>query len=136
MERDAMAYGHDLSLVQESRVVANDVAWHRSAAAKLLKKDVDEGRNKIMTPLQLWLDRNEYKEFELEVFRKHIYQEVDSRPKRDIRFKKKKKRWKYPELHQEHPRMLEGFVDDDGDDSSSYYSNDTEDKDDGNDSDS
>ena len=41
----------------------------------------------------------------LDVFRKHIYQEVDSRPKRAIRFEKKKATFKYPELHKNHPRL-------------------------------
>jgi len=38
--------------------------------------------------------------FELEKFGKHIYQEIDSRPKREMRFQKKKKAWLYPELKQ------------------------------------
>ena len=39
--------------------------------------------------MQVLLDRDAYQEFELEVFRQNIYQEVD---KRDISFKKKKKK--------------------------------------------
>jgi hypothetical protein len=39
----------------------------------------------------LRLTRKEYEEFTLEVFLKHIYQEVDSRSKRAYRFEKKRR---------------------------------------------
>ena len=41
---------------------------------------------------------------------RYIYPEVDSRPKRTMRFLKKKKKWKYPELHKDHPRLQDGFT--------------------------
>ena len=60
----------------------------------------------MMSPRDLYLSRREYYGyFELKVFRKHVYQEVDSRPKRAIRFEKKKKAWLYPELYMDHPRL-------------------------------
>ena len=79
MEADVLAYGHDLAIVKANREEADDAAWHRSPAAKLLKKDVDEKKHKLVKPKQLWLSRTEYKAFDLDCFRKHIYQEVDSR---------------------------------------------------------
>jgi len=103
MLQDVIAYGHDLAIVKVERPLIE--VWHRSAAYQLLKKDVDDELYKILTPKQMWLKRPEYQAFALDVFRKHIYQEVDSRKKRAIRFEKKKKSWMYPELHQDHPQL-------------------------------
>jgi hypothetical protein len=44
-----------------------------------------------MTPSELRASRDEYKAFDKDVFRNHIYQEADSRPKRAWRFAKKNK---------------------------------------------
>lgn len=103
MEADTLAYGHDLAIVKISRPA--DVAWHRSPACRLLKADVDAGKHTSCDPSDLWLTSPEYQAFDLACFRKHLYQEIDSRPKRAIRFEKKKKTWLYPELHEDHPRM-------------------------------
>lgn len=105
MRRDTLSYGHDLEIVQVSR--PNTEVWHRSPAYRLLKKDIKEGNHSV-PPMKLWLSKREYQAFDLDVFRKHIYQEVDSEPKRAFRFEKKRKQWKYPELHQDHPRMKNG----------------------------
>ena len=43
-------------------------------------------------PKTLWLSRDEYQEFPLEVFRNHIYQEQDKEMKQAARFDKKKLR--------------------------------------------
>lgn len=116
MQRDAIAYGHDLAIVKEKRPADAPTPWHRSPARALLKKDVDDGVHLTMTPKEMRDNtRDEYKAYDLSVFRKHIYQEVDSRPKRAIRFEKKKQAWKYPELHKNHPRNQAS--DGDGDDS-------------------
>ena len=74
-----------------------------------LLEDVDNGQHKIMKPSQMYKTRPEYYEkFELDEFRNHIYQEQDdSHPKREIRFEYKKKKWLYPELHADHPRLLQ-----------------------------
>jgi hypothetical protein len=45
-----------------------------------------------MQPMKLRTTRPEFMAFSLKVFRKHIYQEVDSRAKRLYRFAKKKTR--------------------------------------------
>jgi hypothetical protein len=108
MQRDAISYGHDLAIVKAGRSPTAKIPWHRSLAPPLLKQDVNDGRHKEMTPKELYGSRPEYSTgFTLEEFRKHIYQEVDSWPKRAIRFEKKKKAWRYPELHADHPRLQE-----------------------------
>jgi hypothetical protein len=107
MQKDAVAYGQTLNIVQ-TRFAPTAPLWHHSDCPALLKQDVDEGKHKDMLPKALYQTRPQYKEFPLEVFRKHIYQEVDSRPKRAIRFEKKKKAWLYPELHLNHPRLGNG----------------------------
>jgi hypothetical protein len=104
---DVRSFAKDLAMVQQ-KWLDNQMKtpWHLSTACQLLKEDIDEGRDKTVKPKELYYSRPEYYEhFELEVFRKHIYQERDSRPKRAIRFEKKKKQWKYPELHKDHPRL-------------------------------
>lgn len=105
MMRDTLAYGRDLAKVLSVRTEAKEAAWHRSPARKLLKEDVDSKKHEDMSPMDLWLSREEYQAFDLDCFRKHIYQEVDSRPKRNYRFEKKQAKWNYPELHKGHPRL-------------------------------
>ena len=104
---DCIAYGHDLAIAKTYRT--NRVAWHRSEAFRLLKQDIKDGRDKNMEPEQLYNSRREYREspFDLTEFRKHLYQIRDAEPKRALRFEKKKKAWKYPELHKNHPRNQE-----------------------------
>ena len=106
MQRDVTSYGHDLKLVQDRRTEVAEKAFHRSPAYRQLKEDVDNGLHEIFPPKDLWLKREAYQAFDLLCFRKHIYQEVDSRPKRALRFARKKKRYRYPELHTNHPREL------------------------------
>jgi hypothetical protein len=50
--------------------------WHGSDAERLLKFDVAAKNHEIMTPRQLYGTRISYQEYPLEVFRKHIHQEV------------------------------------------------------------
>lgn len=107
MQRDVLSYGNDISKVQAMRDQAALEAWHRSKAYRLLKEDVDAGLHEEKDPKDLWVTRDEYLAFDLDCFRKHIYQEVDSRSKRTIRFERKKKAWLYPELHKDHPRLLD-----------------------------
>ena len=56
----------------------------------LVKLDINEGLHEHLTPSELYQSREEYQEFPLQVFRNHIYQEVDSRTKRAHRYQKKK----------------------------------------------
>lgn len=98
MQNDVIAYGHDLALVKEERANNQNLPWHLSDAFRLLKQDVKDGLHEAMKPAELYATRQEYSDFPLDVFRKHIYQEVDSIPKREIRFQRKKKHLVYPEL--------------------------------------
>lgn len=50
--------------------------WHGSNAERLLKADIAAKTNESMTPKQMHCTRIEYQIYPLEVFRKHIHQEV------------------------------------------------------------
>lgn len=50
--------------------------WHGSDAERLLKADVTLKTHEMMAPQQLYRTRIEYQVYPLEVFRKHIHQEV------------------------------------------------------------
>ena len=50
--------------------------WHGSQAESLLKHDVAEKRHETMAPQLLHKTRIEYMDYPLDVFRKHIHQEV------------------------------------------------------------
>jgi hypothetical protein len=106
MALDARDFGHDMAIVKkmhEKNPVP--VPWHKTHCPKLLKKDMDDGLHLELEPKQLYMKRKEYQAFTLTVFCNHIYQEVDCRPKREMRFERKKKGWKYPELHEGHLRL-------------------------------
>jgi hypothetical protein len=79
MLSDCEAYGHDVSLVKESRSAEGPqmILWHESTARGLLKQDINEGKHIQLAPLDLYSTRDEYKAFSLKMFRNHIYQEVD-----------------------------------------------------------
>ena len=49
--------------------------WHEHPAMKLLEQDIKDGLHEGMTPLEFRATRPEYKEFDINIFRKHIYQE-------------------------------------------------------------
>ena len=103
---DKANYEHDLAIVKSQR--QGPEPWHRSECPNLLKQDIDDGKHLTMTPKQMYEqpDRPQYRAtVTLDQFRKHIHQEKDSRPKREHRFAKKKKAWKFPELHKDHPRL-------------------------------
>ena len=88
--RDLVAYFHDIKLYEIAKY--DDTQWHGSAAESFLKEDIQKGLIKEMKPKILYETREEYKKFELKVFRKHIYQET--RNLRDSNYwlvKKKKK---------------------------------------------
>lgn len=103
MARDCIAYGHDFAIVKEYQATnprrQAKPKWRGSEAERLLKIDVDNGKHLEMKPFFLHQTNEAYQMFDLAVFGKHIYQEIDRRPKQAIRFEKKKRGWKYPELH-------------------------------------
>ena len=106
-DRDKAACDRDRDRLKELRKNEPDKGpvWHRHPAAELLKQDVDAKKHLTMKPEDLHKTKEECREFDAKVFRKHTCQEADSRPKRTIRFAKKSKAWKHPELHVEHPRL-------------------------------
>jgi hypothetical protein len=78
------AFANDLRLQRLRPPPAATTAprWDGSVAQRLLKIDVDAGNHIPCTPCQLWNthpNAEHYKVFALEVFRKHIHQEVRSR---------------------------------------------------------
>ena len=95
MLNDCAFYGHDLLRLQQYR--ANNQGnphkpypnWHTHKAKKLLIADVNDGAHIGITPSYLWIQRQEYLEFPLEVFRQHIYQAVHDIEARAFRFAKK-----------------------------------------------
>ena len=53
--------------------------WDGSEAQICLEHDLDDDLHKEMSPQELWQSRLQYQEFELDVFRGHIYQELHTR---------------------------------------------------------
>ena len=94
MEMDTLFFGHDKAIMTHARKNEKRTSplWIESLAPVLLKRDIDEGLNNHLTPAELHASRAEYQEFSLQVFRNHIYQEVDMRTKRAHRYAKKKTR--------------------------------------------
>ena len=110
MVQDCLSYGHDPAIVNSLRLASADpgkIPWHKSEAFKSLKEDVRAGEHKKKKPKDLRQTKEEYKAFELDEFRSHIYQIADSEAKQEIRFERKKKAWKWPEIHEDHPRLKE-----------------------------
>ena len=91
MREDCEAYGHDRAIVNGS-IASKPVPWHRSPAANLLQLDVKANLHLRMQPKELWATRDEYKAFELKVFRKHLCHERDREQKKAFRKEKKKKK--------------------------------------------
>lgn len=94
MARDARDFGHDKAIVMKSRGTNEPTPWHLSTCPKLLKKHVDDGLHLSHKPKELHALHEEYQVYDLAVFRNHIYQEIDSRNKRETRFERKKAVWK------------------------------------------
>ena len=76
---DSAAVTHDLE-IHPIRKNALGVYphWDGSEAQRLLKIDVKNGKNNTMAPCKLRMTREEYNSYPLDVFRKHIHQEVRS----------------------------------------------------------
>lgn len=64
----------------------SELIWDGSEAKKSLKNEPTE--NLTMKPMKLWVSKPEYQMFDLDKFRKHIYQEKYSRKKPNIKKKK------------------------------------------------
>jgi hypothetical protein len=97
MAEDCRGYGHDVELLREYRknnptIQEHITPWHQSIAKKLLEDDMNNNKHLEMQPMELYQSRLEYREFPLQVFRNHIYQEKKKRANKGSRFAKKKKR--------------------------------------------
>lgn len=69
---DQNAFDHDRALYP---IDSSKPRWPGSAAESFLKQDVGDGKHKTMTPAKLRDTNESYKEWPLETFRNHIYQE-------------------------------------------------------------
>ena len=73
---DADAYAHDRQLYPIMEVNAQGLRrWHGSQAHKQLIQDMDNNLHITMKPGELYNTREAYKQFSLDKFREHIYQE-------------------------------------------------------------
>jgi hypothetical protein len=67
-------------------------SWHFSEAREVLKIDMAAGKHKHVKPKDLWPSRNDYQDFDLEIFRKAIHSADDKKAKLVFRMEKKKLR--------------------------------------------
>lgn len=73
---DSAALAHDRRIYpKKTHNHRGEPRWEGSEAERLLKQDMDEGKNKTLKPIDLHQSRKEYKLYPLTVFRKHIDQE-------------------------------------------------------------
>jgi hypothetical protein len=75
-EEDELMYLHDMTIYTLAK--DRDELWHGSAAERLLKKDMEQKRHERLHPSLFYLARPEYQQFEYQIFRKHIHQELRS----------------------------------------------------------
>jgi hypothetical protein len=76
---DSAAVAHDWEIhpIRKNALGAYP-RWDGSEAQRLLKIDVKNGKNNTMAPCKLRMTREEYNSYPVDVFRKHIHQEVRS----------------------------------------------------------
>lgn len=77
-EEDLIAYQQFIKNHPKSTMAANGdyPEWEGHKAQELLVQDMADGKHEEMTPMQLRQTRAEYREFPLDVFRSHIYQDI------------------------------------------------------------
>jgi hypothetical protein len=78
-EFDSAALACDLEHHRKPVVAMGPPSWHKSHAQQLLRQDMDNKLHTANKPEQFYATRPEYGVFSLEVFRKHIDQEVRRR---------------------------------------------------------
>ena len=76
IQEERAAFERDMLIIQ----MTNDSGrgypkWNKHPASDLLHEDEKSGRAKELKPKKLWESRQEYQDFPLSVFRKHVYQE-------------------------------------------------------------
>lgn len=99
MMNDLKNYQHDVKKLVDQRVgeAPRKVPWHKSEAKKLLEDEIDKGvleQDPKPLPHEMYNAKAEYRQFLLEEFRNHIYQEVKRREKMETRAKFGKKRYR------------------------------------------
>ena len=65
--------------------------WDTHEAAAKLKEDIKDGKHISSKPKELWLSREEYQDFELSVFRGHVYQEKRRQKELPLRIARRNK---------------------------------------------
>jgi hypothetical protein len=72
---DSAALAHDRHIYpKKTHNHRGEPRWEGSEAERLLKLDIDKGKNKSLKPIDIHHSRNEYKMYSLTVFWKHIDQ--------------------------------------------------------------
>lgn len=87
--RDEVLLSQDRVIHPKSTHNARGVPRWEGLVVDSLRLDMDAGLHNFLGPKELWLTRQEYQQYPLDVFRKHIYQEKRRRKKRHPRKKKK-----------------------------------------------
>jgi hypothetical protein len=77
-EEEEADFLHDMALFPRPEYNhRGEPHWDLSEAKPLLEADINDGKYPNMVPKELWLTRPEYYDvYPLEVFRKHIHQEI------------------------------------------------------------
>jgi len=72
------AYQHDCLLHPRDNTHdrRGKLIFDRSPAKELLRQDIKDGAYPLLSPMELWNTRPQYKLFDLNVFRGRIYQEI------------------------------------------------------------
>ena len=73
--------------------------WHQHDASRLLEQDIKDSMHEGMSPRKFQQTQAEYMQFDLEAFRKHIYQE--QRKQREMPMKVAKRNKLAEETHRE-----------------------------------
>lgn len=83
-KRDADALVHDRGIHPKQKYdLRGNFNWSEHPARFLLDVDLEDDETKEMMPLQLYFSREEYQDFDLDVFRGHIYQILHTRKWRE-----------------------------------------------------
>ena len=74
--------------------ITSENRWDGSAAQRFLKQDIELGFYEYFTPMDLWLSREEYQEYDINIFRPHVHQEIRSKLETNYWLSKKAKKLK------------------------------------------
>jgi hypothetical protein len=94
-DEDLAAFLHDMAILPHptNAAAAAYPRWQDSEAEQLLKSDIEAGVGTTsLKPQQLWESRIEYQAYPLNVFRKHIHQEMRAETEKGYWLNKKKEK--------------------------------------------